>query len=121
MNNDPPFMIILIMGNQDFTYLVLILTLKQYHIIIIVSANHYRSLTYQASAVLDWNIKILQIPSKAGLTLSNSILQPPSLPNTFPPSSLTQIPDIVTSVPLIMLSDTLSPQIQWECIVMSVP
>src|SRR5882762_619492 len=145
MDNNPPFTIFLITGDRDFAYLVSILTLRQYHVVLIVPTNHHSSLTYQASAVLDWNTQILQSASKAGsanssatldwnteilqspskagsanssatestLTPSNSAPQPLSFPNTFPPS--TQTPGIVTSVPLIMLSDTLSPQIQWEC------
>jgi hypothetical protein len=125
MDNNPPFTIFLITGDRDFAYLVSILTLRQYRVVLIVPTNHHSSLTYQASAVLDWNTKILQSPSKAGsanssatestVTPSNSAPQPLSFPNTFPPSSSTQTPGIVTSVPLIMLSDTLSPQIQWEC------
>jgi hypothetical protein len=125
MDNNPPFTIFLITGDRDFAYLVSILTLRQYHVVIIVPTNHHSSLTYQASAVLDWNTEILQSPSKPAsanssptestLTLSNSAPQLLSFPNTFPPSSSTQTPGIVTSVPLIVLSDTLSPQIQWEC------
>src|SRR5882762_7361662 len=123
MDNNPPFTIFLITGDRDFAYLVSILTLRQYHVVLIVPTNHHSSLTSKASATLDWNTQILQSPSKAGsanssatestLTPSNSAPQPLSFPNTFPPS--TQTPGIVTSVPLIMLSDTLSPQIQWEC------
>jgi hypothetical protein len=63
MDNDPPFTIILITGDRDFAYLVSILTLRQYDVVVIVPPNHHISLTYQASAVLDWNTQIMQQPS----------------------------------------------------------
>lgn len=120
MDNCPPHTIILITGDRDFAYLVSILTLRQYHVVVIVPSNHHSSLTYQASAVLDWNTQILQQPSKfTSAMMSNFVppspLQPFSFPNTFPVSSSKQAPGIVTLVPPVMFSHTQqSPQNQME-------
>jgi hypothetical protein len=111
MDNDPPSTIILITGDRDFAYLVSTLTLRQYHVIVIVPPNHHSSLTYQASAVLDWNTQIIQQPSKStSAELSDSVPpsppQPFSFPNTFPVSSSKQAEGTVILVLSVMPSHT---------------
>jgi len=103
MDNYPPSTIILITGDRDFAYLVSTLTLRQYHVVVIVPPNHHSSLTYQASAMLDWNTQILQQPSKSTfVALSDSVPpslpQPFSFPNTFPVSASKQAPEPSESV-----------------------
>src|ERR1700676_253763 len=73
MDNNPPFMIFLITGDRDFAYLVSILTLRQYCVVLIVPTNHHSSLTYQASAVLDWNTKISTTASELPKYLSTIV------------------------------------------------
>ena len=120
MDNYPPSTIILITGDRDFAYLVSTLTLRQYHVVVIVPPNHHSSLTYQASAMLDWNTQILQQPSKSTfVALSDSVPpslpQPFSFPNTFPVSASKQAPGTVTLLTTVMLSHTSqSPQNQSE-------
>jgi hypothetical protein len=120
MDNYPPSTIILITGDRDFAYLVSTLTLRQYHVVVIVPPNHHSSLTYQASAMLDWNTQILQQPSKSTfVALSDSVPpslpQPFSFPNTFPVSASKQAPGTVTLLTPVMLSHTSqSPQNQSE-------
>jgi hypothetical protein len=104
MDNSPPSTIIFITGDQDFTYLVSVLTLRQYHMFVVIPPNNHSSLMYQASAVLDWHTQILQQPNRPGstnssasestvATPSNSVPQLPSqpfsFPNTFPAPSVT--------------------------------
>jgi hypothetical protein len=101
MDNYPPSTIILITGDRDFAYLVSILTLRQYDVVVIVPPNHHSSLTYQASAVLDWNTQIMQQPSKSTFSaLSDSVPpsppQPFSFPNTFPVSPSKQATGTLT-------------------------
>jgi len=76
MDNSPPSTIILITGDRDFTYLISVLTARQYRVVVIVPSNHHSSLTYQASAVLDWDTQILGTPSKKVPSASSSSISP---------------------------------------------
>jgi hypothetical protein len=110
MDNSLPFTIILITGDRDFAYLVSILTLRRYHVIVIVPPNHHSSLTCQASAVLDWNTEIIQQPNKSTVVaLSDSAplaspAEPFDFPNTFPVSSSKQVTGTITLVPPVTLA-----------------